>query len=77
MSLVDIVDLLNISRLLVSFSDHVRNDNFMERYFINSLAEDISRPILAIIFDCQNLKNLNYVSDRNTKKVTFKPKIFE
>lgn len=59
------LDLMNISRLLASFSDHVRNDNAMGSFFINSIAEDISKPILKILFDCHDLQNLNYVTSRN------------
>lgn len=51
--------------LLVSFSDNVRNDNAMGSLFINSIAEDISKPILSRLFNCYDLQNLNYITGRN------------
>jgi hypothetical protein len=58
---MDILSVQNqIRDLLEKFSQRVRLENVSDRYDINRLSESIMLPILRLLYDLKDLRNVNY-----------------
>jgi hypothetical protein len=54
-----------IRELLMMLSFRVKRENISDRYDINRLSESIMLPVLRLLYDYKDLRNLNYTDERN------------